>query len=226
MIGVFDSGVGGLTALSELRRLLPDADICFFADRKNAPYGTKSRKDIVEIVKKNVKLLASCGAEKILMACCTASTVYPYLSNEEKEISVPIIRPTARMAVEISRSARIGVIATKRTVQSKAFSNEIKALSKDAFVIEKETQFLVSLIESGARDFSLKNDDRALIKNAILPLTDYGIDTLILGCTHFPHVRREIEKITGLKTVSSSEMGAREIASLVRGNGSGRTVLL
>ena len=95
MIGIFDSGVGGFSAYRTVRRMLPRENILYLADRKNAPYGTKSKDEILSFTKNNIKRLSAMGAERILIACCTASSVYDLLSEEEKEISLPIIRPAA-----------------------------------------------------------------------------------------------------------------------------------
>ena len=107
MIGVFDSGVGGMTAFDELRRLLPCEDMVYLADRSNAPYGTKSERELVFLVREDIRRLRELGCEKILVACCTASTVVSLLSEAERRICTPIILPTARAAVSsaISRAA-------------------------------------------------------------------------------------------------------------------------
>ena len=109
MIGIFDSGVGGLSALDEVRKIAPKADICFLADRNNAPYGTKTKEEVKKLAEANIEKLLSLGAEKILIACCTASTVYHELSDFHKSISVPIIEISAKRAFEISKTKRIGL---------------------------------------------------------------------------------------------------------------------
>ena len=226
MIGVFDSGVGGLAAIKELRKIARDADICFLADRKNAPYGTKSLEEIIEISKRNIEKLLSLGAEKILIACCTASAAYLYLSEREKEVAVPIINPAAKRAVSLSESGRIGVIATKRTVAEKAFSKAVNALSDSARVYEMETQIFVDLVENGARDGKLTQDESLKIQNALLPLRDKNIDTLILGCTHFPHIENEIRRYLNVKTVNPALEGALEIAKIANVSENGRTIYI
>lgn len=224
MIGVFDSGVGGLAAIKELRKIAKDADICFLADRKNAPYGTKNLEQIIGFSKNNIAKLTSLGAEKILIACCTASAAYHYLSESEKSASVPIIYPASRRAVEISYSGRIGVIATERTVKEKAFSKAITKISRNARVFELETQEFVSLVENGARDGKLSSLDKRKIAQALAPLEDKKIDTIILGCTHFPHIEKEIRNITGVRTVNPALEGALEILKVADLSGNGRTI--
>ncbi len=215
MIGVFDSGVGGLTAVKELRKIAPRLNICFLADRNNAPYGTKTLKQIIEFSKRNIEKLRLLGAEKILIACCTASAAYQYLSDEEKKLCVPIIDFAAKRAVEISETGRIGVIATKRTVEEKAFSKAIAKISATARVFELEAQSFVSLVENGARDGSLNETESFEIKKKLAALRNFEIDSLILGCTHFPHIEKEIKNALGVKTVNPSFEGALEIAKAV-----------
>lgn len=227
MIGVFDSGVGGLTALKELRELLPNADLCYFADRKNAPYGTKSEDELVLLVKEDIRRLREFGAQKILIACCTAGTVYHRLSDGEKEISQPIIAPAARRAARLTKNGKIGVIATERTVRSHAFLKAAEAISKDLSVTELEAQELVGLVESGAKDGSLCESEIQTIKRAVAPLRDTGIDTLILGCTHFPHIENAISRaLGGIKTVNPSKEGASALCQNEYGSGAGRTIYL
>lgn len=224
MIGVFDSGVGGLAAINELRKITKDIDVSFLADRKNAPYGTKTLEQIIEFSKRNIEKLLSLGAEKILIACCTASAAYPYLSEREKSVSVPLIDLAASRAVEIANGGGIGVIATKRTVEERAFSKAIAKISNNASVFELETQEFVSMVESGARDGNLTLCDRQKIARALAPLRDKKIDTLILGCTHFPHIEKEIQAVTGAKTVNPALEGALEISKIASLSGNGRTI--
>jgi glutamate racemase len=224
VIGVFDSGVGGLAAINELRKITKDIDVSFLADRKNAPYGTKTLEQIIEFSKRNIEKLLSLGAEKILIACCTASAAYPYLSEREKSVSVPLIDLAASRAVEIANGGGIGVIATKRTVEERAFSEAIAKISNSASVFELETQEFVSMVESGARDGNLTLCDRQKIARALAPLRDKKIDTLILGCTHFPHIEKEIQAVTGAKTVNPALEGALEISKIASLSGNGRTI--
>ena len=128
MIGIFDSGVGGFCALHEVKRLLPRKNILYIADRKHAPYGTKSEEEIVAYTKANIKRLERLGAEMILIACCSASSIYSRLDEKEKRIAVPIINPAAEKAASLAQS--ILVIATERTVKSKEFSKKIKEINR------------------------------------------------------------------------------------------------
>lgn len=226
MIGVFDSGAGGLTAIKELRKISKSVNICFLADRKNAPYGTKTIEEVEALAHNNIKALLAFGVEKILIACCTASAAYPRLSPEDRGVCVPIIEPAARRALEISKTKRIGVIATERTVKESAFKRAIISLSSKAEVFELATQSFVTLVERGARDSNLEKADKNKIASELAPLRDKEIDTLILGCTHFPHIEGEIRRVLRANTVNPSLEGALEIAKTVELSENGRTVYL
>ena len=227
MIGVFDSGAGGLTAIAEIRRLLPSADICFFADRKNAPYGTKSKRELIRLVEKDILKLYRAGADKILMACCTASTVYDELPASMKQIACPIIEPTAKAAAHVSTHGKIGVIATDATVASGAFGKALATYPTVKEIYEFPLQRLVALVESGAVDGKLGKTERNELSSLLRPIKKKKIDTLILGCTHFPHLEREIcGCLPGVRLVSSSREGARVMSRLAENKGKGKTVFL
>ncbi len=208
MIGVFDSGAGGRFALCELRRLVKDIDIAFLADEENAPYGSKSESELIHLVENDIKRLRSVGADKILIACCTASTVWDKLDEEYRRNTYPIIAPVARRALSLSRGGRIGVISTEATRRSGAFLKFIP----DA--VCSSAPELVTLAESGACDGSLTESQRYIIKKAVEPFFG-GVDTLILGCTHFAYFEGEIENILGIPTVNSAKVAAEVMASVV-----------
>ena len=226
MIGVFDSGDGGLCTVEKIRELSPKADICFLADRENAPYGTKCTSEIIKLTKRNIKLLRAAGADKILIACCSASSIYPTLSEEEKRIAVPIIEATARRAIEKTKSGRIGVISTLITARSGAFERKIKELLPSATVYTEPTQELVTLIERGASDRNLRTRTKEKIEKALSRIKQYPFDTLILGCTHFPRLENTISEIIGTDTVSSALEGAKEILKKADGEGEGKIIFL
>ena len=226
MIGIFDSGVGGLTALAELRRLLPHTDMIYLADRKNAPYGTKSEEQILSLAENCIKRLTAAGAEKILIACCTASTLHRWLPDEVQRITTPIIAPAARAAVKVSHG-KIAVIATEATVRSHAFAKAIIS-ERACEVCEYAAQALVSLVEGGASDrIPLTVEQKNTISHILSPIRESGADTLILGCTHFPHLARQISKmLPEVNLISPSLEGALEIAKSTEDRGGGRTVFL
>ncbi len=225
MIGIFDSGAGGLAALSELRTLCPFADAVFLADRENAPYGTKSKSEIISLSARAITRLAEAGAERVLIACCTASSVWQELPREVREISVPIIAPTARCAADLTENGKISVIATEHTVISGVFKNALELLG-DFSVTTTAAQPLVGLAEELVKDGVLTSEMRRELLRALMPTIEHGADTLILGCTHFSHFENEINKILNeVKTVNSAKIGASEIAKHVS-DGYGATVFL
>ena len=210
MIGIFDSGVGGMAALGEVRRLLPKSDVIYLADRKNAPYGTKDEDEIAALTERNVRLLCSVGADAVLIACCTASCIYGRLPEEVRKVSLPIIAPAAKIAAR--GGVRIGVIATDRTVANGAFKREICSIS-DAEVTERSEQPLVSMVEGGCRDGRLSPECRDRLSAIAEWARDNEIDSLILGCTHFSHLRGEISRLLPkVKIISPAHVGAEEIA--------------
>ena len=212
MVGVFDSGKGGELAVREFLKLCPDAEVQFYADRENAPYGTKSEAELVELVKRDIDILAERGASRVLMACCTASTVHRLLPEKYKNISIPIIAPTAAAAVYASRTKRIAVISTRATARSGAFDAEIRRYCPRAQVFSLGCGELVSLVESGVHDGCIEFSAREKIRKIISPVLDCGADTVILGCTHFAALEEEIKNITGMNAVNSARIGAALLA--------------
>ena len=210
MIGIFDSGVGGLTALYEMRQALARADIVYLADRKNAPYGTKTKEELIRLVTEDIRRLAERGAEKILIACCTASAVWGELPTRERENTVPIIRPAARAAAESARRG-VAVIATEATVRLGAFSLEVARINPAIPVNEIAAQELVALVEGGCRDGRVSEKDLSVLCGVSDKIRNTGADTLILGCTHFSHLERTLASLTGMQTVSPAREGARVI---------------
>ena len=205
MVGIFDSGAGGELALQYLRGLRRNADIAFFADRRNAPYGTKSREELIGLVMRDIDILREHGATDILMACCTASTVYSELPENYREGVIPIICATAEYAVRSSVNKAIGVIATEATVRSGAFESELRSFCGAVRVLSHAAPELVSAIESK------KGVDSVLLERELAFLDGGGTDTVILGCTHFAAIESEIRK-RGYNTVNSARIGAEMLA--------------
>ena len=215
MIGIFDSGVGGLCAFGELRRILPREEMIYLSDRRNAPYGTKTKDELLALTKRDIKRLADMGADKILIACCTASTLHPELDEAERELTVPIIRPAAKIAAE---GERVAVIATEHTVKSTAFSSEIKRFCPFCRVSERAEQELVRLVENGNRDGRLNAQARDKLASIAEWVRQIQADTLVLGCTHFSHLEGTLAgMLPEVKIVSPAKEGAREIARLSGG---------
>lgn len=210
MIGILDSGSGGMAALNELRRLRKKEGIIFFPDRDNAPYGTRTPSEIRELTELGIERLVKLGVRRVLIACCTASTVYSSLSDGARAVSIPIIEPTARLAKRLTERGKIGIIATDATVSSHAFS---RALC-ECETLELPAQRLVGEIEGGARDGTITPELAEYLDTLLTPLVRFDADVLVLGCTHFPlldgEIRRSLGRITKKKvlTVSSAMAGA------------------
>ena len=225
MLGVLDSGEGGENAVKELRLLAPRSDLVLFKDKKNSPYGRKSRDELKDIVSVGIERLIKEGCDRVLIACCTASTVHSELPHRPKELSTPIILPTATRARELSRAGKIALIATDATVRSHAFADYLG----DELVGELAASHLVDEIERGARDGLISRQLCEYLCSLMLEVAGTGADTLILGCTHFVRLSGEITRIyksiTGRKItlVDSAKEGAgailREHPQLARGDG-------
>ena len=206
MIGVFDSGRGGLAAFFEIRKALPLQDIAYLADRENAPYGTKSPERLIRLVENDIRRLSEIGAKRILIACCTASTVYGELAEKYRSISIPIVEPTA-MAVAEATSGHVTVFATEATVRSEAFSKALGRYSS-AEVYEIAAQGLVTLIEEQAPGGDVFKKVGELIGK--MPK---NTDTVVLGCTHFSFAKRIFAELLGpqIRVVDAAAVGAKSI---------------
>jgi glutamate racemase len=213
VIGVFDSGVGGFASAKLLRTHFKNEDIVYLADRKNAPYGTKNERELLSIVSRDIKRLCNYGCRVCLIACCTASSVYPKLDEDLRDVSRPIIGAAARVA---SCGKKIAVIATAHTVKSQAFSREIARFSNSA-VIEICAQELVSLVESGERDERLSKNGYETVFNISEKIKTTGSDTLVLGCTHFSHLEKTFKTLLpGVMIVNSAREGALGLCSEIK----------
>lgn len=194
-IGIFDSGVGGLTVVKELLRSLPNENILYFGDTARVPYGSKSPQEMLTIVREIINWMAGHDVKAILMACNTSSAVA--LDIVKKEYRLPLfglITPTANYISLLGSSVkRIGVIATQATVNSKAYETQIKALRPDIEVFQNACPGLVEVIESGQTS---TREAYLLVETFIRPLLENNVDKIILGCTHYPYVASIIEEIT------------------------------
>jgi glutamate racemase len=219
MIGVFDSGRGGLAAASAIRKALPHADIAYLADRKNAPYGTKKKAELVRLVSEDIRRLVDIGCDRILIACCTASTVHSELSECYQRISLPIIAPTARLAAW-GATAGVTVFATEATVRSGEFGRKISECDPTLSVSEVAAQNLVRLIEEGA------TRDRLYREVAMLARAVSGdTDTVVLGCTHFSFAKEIFgELLPSVRIIDSATVGAQCIISAATDSGRGRCI--
>ena len=210
MLGLLDSGVGGLTVAKALRTLRPTADLCYLADEANAPYGTKAVAELLPILEKGVRTLLARGADRVVLACITASCLYPRLPRSIAPRVIPILPFVAR---EIAAcGGRVGMIATEATVKSAALSQALSALGCQRTVEKQAAQPLVALAEAGRTDIA-DPEVRQVLEAAVSPLVLRGVDTLVLGCTHFPYFESAIRSLYGgLRILSPASIAAEALS--------------
>lgn len=218
-IGVFDSGVGGLTVVREIMRQIPNEKIVYFGDTARVPYGSKSRETVTRYSRQIVRFLQTKQVKAIVVACNTASAFA--LDELEKEIDIPIIgvvRPGAKVAAEATRNGRIGVIGTAGTVGSNIYSTYIQQIKPEADVIGKACPLFVPLVEEGLWQDPVTDE---IAMRYLSELIDISIDTLILGCTHYPLIRSTVGRIMGdhVTLVNPAYETARELKELLMEKG-------
>lgn len=194
-IGVFDSGIGGLTVVKKLLSSLPEESIVYFGDTARVPYGSKSNSTVIEYAFEDSKFLLSKNVKVIVVACNTVSSIA--IDELKKNFDLPIIgmiNPGAQLAVKKTRNGKIGVIGTRATISSKAYSNEIKKINPKIKVFEKACPLFVPLAEEGWVNHKAAFE---IAEEYLKELRDFEIDTLILGCTHYPILAEVIQKIIG-----------------------------
>ncbi|MEO0091168.1 MAG: glutamate racemase [candidate division WOR-3 bacterium] len=192
-IGVFDSGIGGLTVVKALRKILPYEEIVYFGDTARVPYGSKSPETITQFALQDAKFLLNRNVKMVIVACHSASSVA--LDELKRHFNLPIIgviEPGAKAAVKATRNKRIGVIGTQATILSGAYERAIRRLCQDVEVIAKPTPLFVALVEEGWYDNKIALE---VAKLYLSPLIKEQIDTLLLGCTHYPLLKRAIQKV-------------------------------
>ncbi|MFP3999976.1 MAG: glutamate racemase [Desulfobacterales bacterium] len=197
MIGIFDSGIGGLTVVRAIMDALPEYDIVYFGDTARTPYGNKSGRTVVEYSLQNTEFLASKGAKIIVMACNTASSVATEAVQSRFDLPVyEVITPAVDLALEQTRKNTIGVIGTRATIESGIYERKIRQLRPDAKIYSAACPLLVPLVEEG---WVAKPETRMIVKKYLHPLKVRQIDTLILGCTHYPVLKNIISHKIGKK---------------------------
>lgn len=214
-IGVFDSGIGGLTVVAALRRMLPGEKILYLGDTARVPYGGKSPETVTRYSKEISDLLIAEGSKMIVAACNTASALaVPSLSLSYPVPLVGVIEPGAAAAVLATRNGKIGVIATRATITSDAYGKAIRALDPNVTVTAVACPLLVPLIEEGLFDDEIT---RKVLRRYLEPLLRAGIDTLVLGCTHYPLLKSLIARICGKRVmlVDSAENCALAVRALL-----------
>ena len=214
MTGVFDSGRGAYNTAEFLKVLLPTEPVRILTDRANAPFGTKSREELLPILRSNLLRLDSLGANIKLVACCTMSSLLPYLNEEERRGALGVVEPTARAALRLTRNGRIAVIATERTVSEGAFSKQITGLTPSVAVTELVASELVGIAERGG---PLSREDGDEIARVCRLVRACSADTLILGCTHFSSLRKQIKSLLpDILIADSAREGAAALVPYIK----------
>lgn len=218
-IGVFDSGVGGLTVVKEIMNQIPGEDIIYFGDTARLPYGSKSRKTVITYTRQIIRFLMNKDVKAIVIACNTASAFA--LETVKSEIDIPIIgvvKPGAKVAAKTTRNGRIGVIGTVGTIESGIYSEFLSQTNPKVEVFGKACPLFVPLVEEGLIDDPVTID---MAKRYISVLLEKHIDTLVLGCTHYPLLRKTIRSVVGedVILVNPAYETAKSLAEVLTNNG-------
>jgi len=194
-VGVFDSGIGGLTVVREIFNLLPDEPVLFFGDTARLPYGPKSKETVIRFARQNTRFLLSRGVRFVVVACNTASSAALGLLKDESPVPViGVIEPGARAAARATKNGVVGVIGTRGTVASGAYERALTALDPSLKVHSAPCPLLVPIAEEGWVDHPVTEQ---IVSEYLAPLVRESVDTLILGCTHFPVLKSVIQKAAG-----------------------------
>jgi len=223
-IGIFDSGVGGLSVLKAVNRLLPFEDLIYVADSRFTPYGSKTVQQIEERVFAISEYLITQGVKAVVVACNTATAAAVVALREKYAIPIIGLEPAIKPAIEQSKSKRIGVLATKATLESRKYIRLKTHYAADIYIKEKASPLLVELVETAPK---LTLEQETQIGNELQTLKDANIDSLVLGCTHYPFLTKVISKFMG-KKVSLFESGkpvAKELKRCLAGNLNGENTL-
>lgn len=214
-IGVFDSGVGGLTVINSMLTELPDEDFIYFGDTAHVPYGSKTPDQLMSYAIDIISFLMTCKVKAVVIACGTHSSVtLPYIAENYSFPLLGVVKAGARCAVTTSLNRRIGVIATHATVANGAYTREIQSINPGMAVREMACPRFVPLIESGKLDDA---ETRLAVREYIGPLMDEGIDTLVLGCTHYPFIAPLIKEFVGpqVQLVDPSQETVEELRQVL-----------
>ena len=218
-IGIFDSGVGGLSVLCEVRRLLPDEAIIFFADQAHVPYGPRSLEQVRSFSEEITRYLLDRGAKLIVVACNTASAAaLHYLRATFPQTSFVGMEPAVKPAAEYTQSGVVGVLATPATFQGELYASVIERFAQGVTVLQDTCPGLVEQIEKGEVDSA---ETRAILETALSPMIARGVDRVVMGCTHYPFVIPLIEAIVGpdVGVIDPAPAVARQVARILDSHG-------
>jgi len=216
-IGIFDSGIGGTSIWKEITSLLPHENTIYLADSMNSPYGEKSKEKIIEFSIKNTELLLEKGCKLIVVACNTATTNAIEILRNNYDIPFIGIEPAIKPAALQTRTNSIGILATKGTLSSSLFSITSERFTSDIKMTEQEGKGIVALIESGKL---VSNEMTSLLHKYLNPMIEQHIDYLVLGCTHYPYLIPQIQKIVGkdVTIIDSGLATAKHTSALLEKN--------
>lgn len=220
-IGVFDSGLGGLTAVKALRQILPEEKLIYFGDTARVPYGGRSKETLLKYARQDVRFLRSFDLKAIVIACGTVSTTSLDTLQAENHLPiVGVVEPTCRRALAVTAHKKVGIIATLASIRSGAYEATLRRLNPDVEIIGESCPLFVPLVENGRihpGDVVIETVAREYLE----PLKAAGVDTLILGCTHYPLLTEIIQGIMGsdVALVSAGEESAYELKRLLTAGG-------
>ncbi|MBN1977449.1 MAG: glutamate racemase [Anaerolineae bacterium] len=218
-IGVFDSGVGGVSVWREIARQLPHEDVVYLGDQAHVPYGLRSLDEVRSFSEGVVRFLLDHGAKVIVIACnaASAASLY-YLRNLFPEVPFVGMEPAVKPAAERTRTGVVGVIATRTTFQGKLFASLLQRYARDVRVVTEVGSGLVEAVEAGALDTP---ETEELLRKHLAPLVEAGADQLVLGCTHYPFLRSMIERIVGdcMAVIDPAPAVARQTACVLAREG-------
>ncbi|MEF2920616.1 MAG: glutamate racemase [Acutalibacteraceae bacterium] len=215
-IGVFDSGLGGLTTVKKLMRFLPNENIVYFGDTGRVPYGNRSNETITRYAQQDARFLLSKNIKILIAACGTVSSVAGDLGKEFNLPYTGVVNPTAVAAAKATQNGKIGVIGTSATIKSCSYKTAIQAIDNSLQVFQQDCPLFVPMVENGFID----SDDivvKTVIERYLKSIMDNGVDTIILGCTHYPILKKAIGNVVGenVKLIDSGEETAKYAVSLI-----------
>ncbi len=219
-IGVFDSGLGGLTCVKELNKLIPNENIIYFGDNARVPYGARGRETILEYANQDISFIKKHNVKMIIAACGTVSSVLGSDKTTDGDIAFSgVLLPAAQTACSVTRNGKIGVIGTDATIKSGSYGKAIRSIRPDVKVIGNSCPLFVPLVENGFTD---RNNPvtKLVVEQYLAPLKAEGVDTLVLGCTHYPIIRDTIADYMGenVALISSGEEVAKYAYNMLMRN--------
>ncbi|NLN41067.1 MAG: glutamate racemase [Clostridiales bacterium] len=215
-IGVFDSGLGGLTVVKELMKRLPGENIVYFGDTARVPYGTRSNETVIRYSKQCIRFLLSQGVKMVVIACNTASSISLDIVNKIFDVPIlGVIEPGARAAAQVTKNKRVGIIGTQATIRSKAYEKALTHQDPEISIFSTPCSLFVPIVEEG---WSHTKIALLTAEKYLGSMKDKDIDTLLLGCTHFPLLQDIIGEVMGshVTLVNPAEGTALEVEKILR----------